>query len=214
MRVAGLAVVSALVLAACNPSGPGQSAGAGGVFPNLTTASYRIEATVTHDAGAMPVVMIRDGATRQRVEIATPAGPTTMITNSETGESFVLTNAGGQMMAMRMDADQFDDPAKDWSAEVASTARRTGDCAVAGENGAVWTRDDNGTPNTVCVTSDGIILRVTEGDRTVWETTSIQRGPQSAELFVLPPGVQVMDLGDVGSAMQDMLERAQSQAGQ
>jgi len=215
MRVAGLTVVSALVLAACNPSAPGEAPGAaGGVFPSLNTTSYRAEATITHDAGAMPVVMIRDGANRQRVELTTPAGPTTMIMNIETGESYVITNAGGQMMAMRMDTNQFEDPAEDWSQDVSATARRTGECSVAGESGAVWTNDESGTPNTVCVTSDGIILRATEGDRTVWETTSVQRGPQSADLFELPPGVQVMDLGDMGAAMQDALERARAQAGQ
>jgi hypothetical protein len=130
--------------------------------------------------------------------------------NAETGEAYVLTNAAGQQMAMRMDAGQFDDPAKDWSAEVSSTARRTGSCAVAGENGSEWTREENGTPNTVCVTDDGIILRATEGDRTVWETTSVQRGPQSAELFTLPAGVEVMDLGNIEQQMRQALERAQA----
>ncbi len=45
------------------------------------------------------------------------------------------------------------------------------------------------------MTNDGIILRAQEGDRLTWEATRVQRGPQSDDLFVLPPGVQVMDLG-------------------
>ncbi|HYD87789.1 MAG TPA: hypothetical protein VEA80_09960 [Vitreimonas sp.] len=208
MRAAGLALVSALALAACNQAGPGQSADSGGVFPDLTRAAYRAEATITHDAGAMPVVMIRDGQ-RQRVEMTTPAGATTMIMNSQTGEAYVITNAGGQTVAMRMDAGQFEDPAKEWSAEVSSTARRTGSCSVAGENGAEWTRDQDGTPHTVCVTNDGIILRAREGERTVWETTSVQRGPQSAEQFTLPAGVEVMDLGNLEQQMRQAMERAQ-----
>ena len=63
------------------------------------------------------------------------------------------------------------------------------------------------------VTDDGIILRAREGERTVWETTSVQRGPQDASLFTLPPGVQVMDLSNMGAAIEAM-EKARSQAGQ
>jgi hypothetical protein len=47
----------------------------------------------------------------------------------------------------------------------------------------------------------------------VWETTSVQRGPQDASLFTLPPGVQVVDLSDLGPAMEAM-ERAKAAAGQ
>jgi len=82
---------------------------------------------------------------------------------------------------------------------------------VAGENGAEWTREENGAPQTACVTSDGIILRATEGGQTVWETTSVQRGPQSADLFTLPAGVQVIDLNNLGSAIENL---ARSQGGQ
>jgi hypothetical protein len=60
------------------------------------------------------------------------------------------------------------------------------------------------------VTDDGIILRATDDERVVWETTSVQRGPQSADLFVLPPGTQVMDLGNMGEMMNQALEAAKN----
>lgn len=217
MRNLAVAFVTAALLAACNQQGPAQQADTGGIFPDLTGASYRAEATITHDAGTMPIVMIRDGQ-RQRIEMMTPAGATTMIVNPDTGESYVITGASGQQVAMRMELEGFEDPAEDWSAEVSADARRTGACSVAGENGSEWTREEGGSAHTVCVTNDGIILRATEDGRTVWETTRVQRGPQSAELFTLPAGVQVMDLGnmmrDGGAAMQQALERARQQAGQ
>jgi hypothetical protein len=119
-------------------------------------------------------------------------------------------------MAMRIgqQGTPVSDPSAEWSGDMAANATRTGTCSVAGENGVEWTRaatEDGGEANTACVTGDGIILRAKEGDRTVWETTSVQRGPQSAELFTLPPGVQVMDLGNM---MQDAMRQAQEAAGQ
>ncbi len=212
MRSAALALVSVCALAACNPAAPG----GGGLFPDLTRGAYRAEATISHEDGStMPVVMIRDGQ-KQRMEFDSPQGPSVFIANGETGEAFMISSTGGQTMAMRMsggEGNQFTDPAKEWSAELAATATRTGSCSVAGQSGAEWTRVEEGVNNTVCVTDDGIVLRAREGERTVWETTSIQRGPQDASLFTLPPGVQVMDLSNLGQAMEAM-EKARSQAGQ
>jgi hypothetical protein len=215
MRSAALALISVGLLAACNPSAPAGSAGndSGGSFPNLTGASYRAEATISGDNGqALPLVMIRDGA-NVRVEMSTPQGPTTMITNASANETYVITNAAGRTMALRASMDDFDDPTLDWQGDLATSATRTGACSVAGENGAEWTRGEGASAETVCVTDDGIVLRATKEGRTTWETTSVQRGPQSADLFTLPPGVQVMDLGNMGSAMTEALERAKA-AGQ
>ncbi len=67
---------------------------------------------------------------------------------------------------------------------------------------------------TACVTNDGIILEAKEGDRITWQTTSVQRGPQAAELFTVPAGVQVIDMADMGAAMRDAMERAKAAQGQ
>ncbi|MEQ1709331.1 MAG: hypothetical protein ABL864_13475 [Terricaulis sp.] len=219
MRIAALALVSALALGACNPSAPregapGQAADAGGgVFPNLSQAAYRTEATISGDDGrSLPLVMIRDGR-KMRLEMTTGEGQSTIISNAETGETFVIATMGGRTMALRGDSTGFKDPAESWGGELAASATRTGSCSVAGENGAEWTRTEDGVAKTACVTGDGIILRATEGGRTTWETSSVQRGPQSAELFALPPGVQVMDLGNMGAAMNEAMERAKAGRG-
>ncbi len=213
MRKAAFLAVSAALLAACNPSGQSGQEGAdasGGAFPTLNSGAYRAEANViAEDGQTMPVVMIRDGS-KLRMEMSGPQGEMVIITNPDSGEDFVITNAGGQRMAMRMTqaGAPVSDPAEEWSGDMATNATRTGNCSVAGENGAEWTRTEEGAdPQTACVTNDGIILRATDGGRTVWETTSVQRGPQSADLFTLPPGVQVMDLGNLGA----MIERARGQ---
>ena len=195
MRISALALISACVLAACNPSAP---SGGAGLFPNLTDANYRAEATINGEDGqSLPVVMIRSG-NKVRMEMnAAGQGGMVVVNNADTQENFVLMTRDGQTYAIQADPSQYDNPIDNWNAEYASTATRTGDCSVAGENGAAWTRDVEGQPHTACVTQDGIILRATEGERVVWETTSVQRGPQDAALFTIPEGVQTMDLGAI-----------------
>lgn len=198
MRSVALALASACVLAACNPGAP---SGGGGLFPDLTRASYRAEATVqSPDDGAIPVVMIRSGNKMRMEMAAAPMGEMAIISNGDTGESFVLVTNGGQTTAMQMSAIDYENPAEHWNAEYASSATRTGSCSVAGESGAEWTREANGEQSTVCVTDDGVILKATQDGRTTWETTSVRRGPQSADLFVLPAGVQVMDMSAIAGA--------------
>ena len=213
MRFSALALVSACALAACNPSSPTSSNPASAVFPDMNAASYRLAATIHHEDGtSMPIVMVRSGA-NLRMEMTAPQGETTIITNADTNESIVITTANGRTMAMRTSTEGYSTPADSWSAELAATATQTGTCNVAGESGHQWTRND-AEAETACVTNDGIILRAMEGERVVWETTSVQRGPQSADQFTAPPGVQVMDLGNMGQAMQDAMERAKAAAGQ
>ncbi|PZO53296.1 MAG: hypothetical protein DCF16_07460 [Alphaproteobacteria bacterium] len=214
MRIAALALVSALALTACGQSGTtadGGASGGGGLFPDLTSGAYRAEATLSGENGeTMPIVMIRDG-NKVRMEIAAAEGASTIITNGETGESYVLTTQGGRTMAIRASGlDQaFENPADAWQGDLAETATRTGSCNVAGQGGAEWTKTsaEDGT-DTVCVTDDGIILRATDDGRTVWETTRVDRGRQDASLFELPAGVQVMDLGNMGGMMEQMMEQA------
>lgn len=206
MRVAVLALVSACALAACSPSAPSgegeqgaSSASGAGVFPNLFQTAYRAEAVVTDANGATtPMVMIRDGQ-KLRMEMAGPQGQMTIISNGDTGESYMITTAGGRAMAMRTTVDRQDLPSANWSDELAETATRTGSCSGAGQSGSEWTSQEGDVVSTACVTNDGIILRATEGDRVVWETTRVERGPQSPALFALPAGVQVLDLGQLGA---------------
>lgn len=203
MRVIVLSFIAALGLAACGRSAPpGESAQnetpGGGVFPDLAQASYRAEATVTdNDGRTAPMVMIRSGG-KLRMEVSAPEGNAIIITNAADGESIIISSMGGRQVAMQVnDADQFKDPAAEWGAELASAATRTGSCSVAGENGSEWTRSDEEGEQTTCVTADGIILRAGTAGRTTWETTRVERGPQDAALFEVPPGVQVLDLNNV-----------------
>ncbi len=82
-----------------------------------------------------------------------------------------------------------------------------------GESGVEWTANDqDGGPKTACVTNDGIILKATENGVTTWETSRVQRGAQAADLFLVPEGVQVMDLGSMLSP--EMIDQMKAQMGQ
>jgi hypothetical protein len=112
-------------------------------------------------------------------------------------------------MAMRGMDQEIENPADSWGADTAATATRTGSCSVAGENGSEWTQTgQDGVPHAACVTDDGIILRSKEGERTLWETTSVQRGAQDAALFAMPAGVQTIDVGAMMGQMGQMMEGA------
>lgn len=213
MRRAILALVSVCALAACGQNAQQQQnadAGGGGLFPDLNTAAYRAEATLNNGEGDnIPAVMVRDGK-NTRFEMNAPQGASTLISNGDTGETFVITNQGGRTIAIRasgMDTG-VSNPMDSWQGELSENATRTGACSVAGENGAEWTRTtaEDGT-DTVCVTEDGIILRATDDGRVAWEVTGVQRGPQDAAQFTLPEGVQVMDLGNLGALVEAARQR-------
>lgn len=205
MRAIVLAVC-AVALAACNPSAPGSEGsgdgggGAAGVFPNMVGASYRAEGSMTNPESGevMPIVMIRDGQ-KVRMEMTSARGEVTVISNPDTGDVFSIVNAGGRRMAIRAEADAMPNPGAEWAGDAGAGATFTGPCTGAGQAGGEWARTTDGHADTVCVTHDGIVLKATRDGATTWDTTSVQRGAQSADLFVLPPGVQVMDLGNMGN---------------
>ncbi len=205
MRAIILAVCAA-ALAACNPSAPSgeasnsgadADAGASSVFPNVVSASYRAEGSITNPqtGEATPIVMIRDGQ-KVRMEMTSARGEVTVINNPDTGDIYSIVNAGGRLMAIRAEADAFPNPAAEW-ADAGAGATFNGPCTGAGQAGAEWARQTDGHADTVCVTHDGIILKATRDGVTTWDTAMVERGAQSADLFVLPEGVQVMDLGNL-----------------
>lgn len=195
---------------ACNPSAPqseAPNAGASGLFPDLSRAAYRAEGRIVREGQSVPVVTIRDGA-NFRMEISADQGQTVMIRNGQTGETYSVITAGGRTMAMRM-TDPVGDPSADWDATAVAEATRVGECSGAGLTGVEWSRtDEDGTVNTACVTQDGILLRAAANGQPVWETTSVQPGPQSPDLFMLPPGVQVVDLNNL-QGMADAIRGGQ-----
>ena len=65
----------------------------------------------------------------------------------------------------------------------------------------------------MCVTSDGIMIQMKQGGEVVFDTTSVQRGPQDAALFEPPAGVQFTTVNTPSqSDMNAMIARAKAAA--
>lgn len=102
-----------------------------------------------------------------------------------------------------------------WAALGADGAQRVGDCSVAGEDGDEWRPRDaaQGAERIACITDDGIVLSVREGDRVIFQATSLQRGPQDPSLFGVPAGYQLIDPQAVADQVGDSMEQLDSVTG-
>lgn len=103
-----------------------------------------------------------------------------------------------------------------WQALGGDNARSVGRCDVAGERGHEWTPREAPAPGVervACITDDGIVLRVAESGRTLWEATSLQRGQQDAALFGVPPGYQLIDPQAAAQAVGENLQHLDSVTG-
>ncbi len=234
MRIAALALVSVLVMAACSPSAPsGSNAGSGGSsapsaggggFPQASNVSFRQEATMIRpDGGTMAEVIYHDGA-KIRTEMNGPTGQIISIINSDTHEAFNIMHVAGRTMATRTDLSQVQTGAHApvdvdaLRAQMQSRAHRVGSCAAAGESGSEWSIDPpegvaTSGARTMCVTSDAIMIQMKVNGSLVFDTQSLQRGPQDASLFQLPPGVQATNTRVPSQAsVADAIARARAAA--
>lgn len=103
-----------------------------------------------------------------------------------------------------------------WAALGASNARSVGDCRIAGQNGHEWQPKEAPAPGverTACITPDGIVLRVRENNRVLFEATNVQRGPQNPALFGVPPGYQTINPEAVAQGLGERLDRLNSVTG-
>lgn len=229
MRIGFAIAAAVLALTACNQT-PGASGGAGGsapsaqasnpldtMFPDLFQASYRAEANVTAPGHteAKPIVMIRSGK-KMRMEFGAGDAATVVISDLDANQSTIISHRGGRLMAMRMglDTNTVKDAMAEWTA--GRTPVPNGPCAGAGQIGTSWTlapNQNDAHTRTSCVTHDGILLKATSDGTTTWETTKVERGAQDPSLFAPPPGVTVMDMGNLSGAMRSAVERMKAQHG-
>lgn len=177
------------------------------VFDESTNAAYVLNAT--GQAQAVPTAT---------VQTTTPAGTTTTTGPTTTTAPATTTAAPPTIgVAVRIqDADAPQPLETAWEALGAENARSTGKCEVAGENGHEWTprrAPAPGIERTACITDDGIVLRVRENDRVLWEATSLQRGDQDDALFGVPPGYQLIDPQAVAEQVGESMEQLDSVTG-
>lgn len=150
----------------------------------------------------------------------TPQGGATTAPSAATGTpppstTTTATPAGVAVRLQEADAPQPLEAA--WAALGAENARSTGRCEVTGEQGREWTPRAEAAPGvqrTACITDDGIVLRVRENDRVLWEATALQRGAQNPTLFGVPPGYRLIDPQAVADQVGENLEQLDSVTGQ
>lgn len=210
MRIAALAFVSLLALGACNPSASTNSdapaAANDATFPQASGVAFRQEATLTMGGQSIAQVIYHDGA-RIRTEMPSPTGGSmTSIVNSETHEAISIIQIGGRTIATRTDLSQVQSGGASQPvdldalrAQMQARTHRIGSCSAGGESGSEWSVDPPAevqapaVARSMCLTQDGIMIQMKQDGVVVFDTQSLQRGPQDASLFTVPPGVQVTE---------------------
>ena len=191
------------------------------VFDESTNAAY-----VLNPTGQLPTATTTTAPAPQSTTTATtPQGATTTTTAPATTTTTAPTTVAQAPVATQQvvgvavrieDADAPQPLETAWAALGADNARSTGRCEVAGERGNEWVPRQAPAPGverTACITSDGIVLRVSESGRTLWEATSLQRGEQDAALFGVPAGYQLIDPHAVANEVGQNMEQLNSVTG-
>lgn len=184
------------------------------VFDESTNAAYVLNPTgqVAPTLAVAPVAATAPQAATPAAAPTTPATPVVPATAPTPAPAPQIIG-----VAIRVDDADAPQPLEAaWSALGADNARSVGKCEVAGESGHEWRPrepDASGAERTACITDDGIVLRIRENERVLWEATSLQRGEQDAALFGLPPGYQVIDPQAVAEGVGARMEQLDSVTG-
>lgn len=187
------------------------------------------EATIVYDDSTNSAYVLNPTAPAAAVPAAAPA-PTTAPQPQATAPNPAQPSTAApsatpqpapqaQVLGVAVRIDDADAPQPletAWMALGEDNARSVGDCEVAGESGHEWRPREAPAPGverTACITDDGIVLRVRENERVLWEATSLERGPQEASLFGVPAGYQLIDPQATAEAVGENLEQLDSVTG-
>lgn len=187
------------------------------VFDESTNAAYVLNPTGQMQTMPQPTAQPQATTTTPQGATATTTPQGTTTTAPATTAAVTPTTPAVIGVAVRIeDADAPQPLETAWQALGAENARSTGRCEVAGESGHEWTPREAPAPGverTACITDDGIVLRVAESGRTLWEATSVQRGDQDDALFGVPAGYQLIDPQAVAEQVGENMEQLDSVTG-
>jgi hypothetical protein len=187
------------------------------VYDESTNAAYVLNPTGIAPAAAPAAAPAptSPNAPAAAPAATTPATPGAPAADTTAAAPALTTAASG--VAVRIEDSDAPQPLETaWAALGADNARSTGRCEVAGESGREWTPKEAPAPGVdrvACITEDGIVLRVTESGRTLWEATSLQRGPQEASLFGVPQGYALIDPQGAAAQIGENMEQLDSVTG-
>ncbi|WP_395647121.1 hypothetical protein [Terricaulis sp.] len=187
------------------------------VFDQSTNAAYVLNPRAPVVAQAAPGTAV--GAQAMQVSPPGTTTTTTLPTAPATPNVTVAPATTPQVVGVAVKLDDADAPQpleSAWAALGADNASSAGRCDVAGERGTEWRprrAPAPGVERTACITSDGIVLRVRENDRVLWQATTVQRGPQQASLFGVPAGYQLIDPAAVAEGVGERMNQLDSVTG-
>jgi hypothetical protein len=196
------------------------------VFDESTNAAYvlnptgQVATTPAPGSVAPSATTTAPSAAPTTPSTTTPAQPATgaPVTPAPAPGTTAAVPAAPQVIGVAVRVSDEDAPKPleaAWSALGAENARRVGNCEVAGEDGHEWRprQEEAGIERVACITDDGIVLRVRENDRVLWEATSLQRGQQDAALFGVPPGYQLIDPAAAAEGVSERMQQLDSVTG-
>jgi hypothetical protein len=157
------------------------------------SADYRSKARM----GGGVTVEYRHSNGKMRMEMRSAEMPQPMVAyfDVKTQKGVMIMSMPG-MAPMAIEANMQE---QGGGAVADGTGQRVGTDKVAGESCDLWkpdlkTADDKKTDAILCITRDGIMLRMSgnvNGKReTIFEVTELQRGPQDMKQLVPPPGLK------------------------
>ncbi|MES1199993.1 MAG: hypothetical protein ABUS57_00905 [Pseudomonadota bacterium] len=211
-------------------------------FPTFTDTAYRLDGAVTALGASTPISIYRDGQKMRVVTTAANGTGTIVVFDQTTHVAYALnanlpnqlaTNGAAASQSMPIsqtgavqapaggfavrvsDADAPQPLEASWKALGKDGVVSVGACTAAGVSGHAWRprAASPGAERTACITDDGIVLRLQEGARTLFEANAVQRGPQSAALFGVPPGYQVITPTASAAAIGATMNGLDSSAG-
>jgi len=172
------------------------------VYDQSTDAAYVLSATAPAPSVAPPTMPIDPAAGASTMTPADPAlAPPAPVAAPALG---VAVKVAGANAPQALEAP--------WAALGAENARSVGACSAAGEEGQEWRprATEAGDDRVACITSDGIVLRVRDGEHVIFEATQLERGPQDPALFTIPAGYQIVDPEAVVDQVGDTLDQLDS----
>ena len=185
------------------------------VFDRATNAAYLL-------AEAPPVAPTASGSTAATgvtptADSASGAESATGV-DSEVGEpatspSATPPSAAPMGVAIRVDDAEAPQPLETaWQALGAEGAEHVGECSAAGENGEEWKAKgvEADVERVACITGDGIVLRIREGNDVLFQATSLERGPQDSELFGVPDNYRVVDPDALVNQVDETMDQLDS----
>ncbi|MEJ0024018.1 MAG: DUF4412 domain-containing protein [Alphaproteobacteria bacterium] len=195
-----------LGLAACGQQGAGSSAPATPAGFPRPTASYVGKYQMHFGDMVRPMTLYRDGG-KIRMEGPPPAavkaeGVTVATVMDQATKKLVTFRVGpnAPKAAMTMSLDKIGEAASLFDADKDQPqAKAVGEDKIAGLSCRIWETPpatEGAVANQVCVTNDGIMLRMNkagEADKPTMIAEEIKRGPQDSALFAPPADYEVVD---------------------